>query len=90
MIRASSGSVATSSATRACSAWLYAITGGHTPGGASEPTRAQALNKSIAIARAVCGRIQHLAVNGIRALQVFQPLGSATRALARPEKVKKE
>jgi hypothetical protein len=90
MIRASSGSAAIWPANRDCSVWLYTTTGGQTPGGASEPTPAQPLNKIVPMTRAVCGRVQHLAVNGIGVLQIVQPLGSATRALARPEKVKKE
>jgi len=76
-----SGSAATSPATRACSAWLYATTGGQAPGGASELTPAQAVKKFVAAARAAAGRVQHLAVDDIVALQCFEPLRSTACAL---------
>ena len=51
---------------------------------------AQPLNNIVAIARAVCGRVQHLTLNGIIALQLVQPLGGATSALARAAEVEEK
>ena len=48
--------------------------------GASEPTLAQPLNKIAAVARAAACGVQHLALDDIFTLQVFQPLSCAARA----------
>jgi len=77
-----SGSTATSSATRSCSARLYSTTGGQALRAVSEPTLAQAVKKIVAAARAVRGGVQHLAVDCIGALQLLKPLGDAASALA--------
>ena len=90
MIRVSSGSAVISLANRDCSAWLYTTTGGQPLGEVSEPTPAQAVNKSVATPRAARGRVQHLAVNGICALQIVQPFRGAACALTRPAKVEKK
>jgi hypothetical protein len=82
MISAPSGSASTSSATRACSARLYATTGGQAPGGASEPTPAQAVNEIVAITRETRGGVEHLAVDGIRALKLIKAFGGAAYAFA--------
>ena len=82
-----SGSAITSSATCACSAWLYSTTGGQTPGGPSEPAPAQAVKKSVAAPRAARGGVQHVALNGKDALLTFEPFGDAACALGRAAKV---
>ena len=87
---APSGSVATSSATRACSARLYSTTGGQALRGVSELAPAQAVKKIVAAARAARGRVQHLAVNSIVTLQLVDPLGGAASALGRTAKVEDE
>jgi hypothetical protein len=62
MISVPSGSLATSSAARACCVRLYSTTGGQALGGASEPAIAQALNEIVAAIRAAAGGVQHLAL----------------------------
>ena len=44
----------------------------------------------VTAARAVCDRVQQLAVNGIDALQIVEPLGGAACALARAAEVDKK
>ncbi|MBR2656575.1 MAG: hypothetical protein IKD58_08825 [Loktanella sp.] len=56
----------------------------------SKPTPAQPFNKIIAAARAVGGRVQHLAVDGIVSLQLVDPLGGAAYALGRVAEVEDE
>jgi hypothetical protein len=87
MISASLGSSASSPAIRACSARLYATTGGHAPDPASKPTLAQPFNKIITAARAEAGCVQHLALHCIVALQCFQPPSGAPSALTRTAKI---
>ena len=89
-MRVPSGSAATSPATRACSAPLYSTTGGQALGGSSEPAVAQPVKKIVAAARAAAGRVQHLAVDDIVALQCFEPLGGAASALGRAAQVEDE
>ena len=78
---APSGSASTSSAARACSALVYATTGGQ---GArvSEPPVAQPVSQSIAIRRAAGGSVEHLAVDGIVSLSDFKPFGRAPGAFS--------
>jgi len=90
MISAPSGSAATSSATRACSALLYSTTGGQPLRGVSELPPAQALKNIVAATRTASRRVQHLALDGICALQCFEPLGGASGALACAAQVEKE
>jgi len=59
-------------------------------GSPSESTLAQPFNEIIAIPSTTTGSLQHLALNGIGALQVFKPLSNATRALACLTEVKDE
>ena len=87
---APSGSDATSLATCPCSARLYSTTGGQTDVGLSEPALTQPLKKIIAITRAAAGDVQHLALNNMGALQVFQPLGDASRAFGRTAEVEQK
>ncbi|MFU8778683.1 MAG: hypothetical protein ACNA7M_13600 [Roseovarius sp.] len=56
----------------------------------SKPTPAQPFKKIIAAARAVGGRVQHLAVDGIVSLQLVDPLGGAAYALGRVAEVEDE
>ena len=56
----------------------------------SEPTVAQPLKQIVATPRAARCRVQHLAVDCIVSLQLLQPLGSATSALARTAEVENE
>ena len=58
--------------------------------GASEPTLSQPLKKIVAITRAAAGGVQHLALYGMGALQVFQPLGGASCALGRAAEVEQK
>ena len=59
-------------------------------GRTSEPSVPQPLNKIVPITRAICGRIQHLTLNGIGALQLVEPLGGAACALGRAAEVEKK
>ena len=90
MISAPSGSVVTSSAMLACSAFLYSTTVGQANGDLSESTLAQAFAEIVAITRATRSGVKHLALNIMGALQVFQPLGGAASALGRAAKVENE
>jgi len=70
MISVLSGSLATSSAARACCARLYSTTGGQALSGVSEPSIAQALKKIVAAMRATAGGLQHLALSFIGFLRI--------------------
>ncbi|MCC1482766.1 hypothetical protein [Roseibaca sp. Y0-43] len=48
----------------------------------SKPPHTQAINKIISVAKATRGRVQHLTLNGINALQLAQSFGGAPCALA--------
>ena len=87
---APSGNAATSCATIACSALLYSTTGGHGFTVALKPTPSQPVKKIIAAARAAGGCVQHLAVDGIVALQCCQSPSGTPSALTGPTKVKNE
>jgi hypothetical protein len=56
----------------------------------SEPTPAQAVKKIIAAARATRGGVEHLAVDGMCALQVFEAFGGAACAFALAAEVEEE
>jgi len=56
----------------------------------SEPAPAQAVKKIVAAARAAAGRVQHLAMDGMGALLVFQPLSGAACSLDRATEVEDE
>lgn len=68
---------------------MYSTTGGQ---GArvSEPTVAQALSQSIAIRRAACGGVEHLAVDSIVSLSGIKPFGRAPGAFTGAAQVQED
>lgn len=90
MISVPSGSLATSSAARACCERLYSTTGGQALSGVSEATIAQALKKIIAAMRAAAGGVQHLALDFMCSLRHLQTLGLPPGAFTGTAEVQQE
>ena len=82
MISVPSGSLATSSAARACCERLYSTTGGQALSGVSEATIAQALKKIIAAMRAAAGGVQHLALYFMGFLRCCEAFSQPPRAFS--------
>ncbi len=71
--------------------WLRSRGGnGQAPGGASERTPAQAVKKIVAITRATRGGVEHLAMDGMCALQLFEAFCGAACALGCAAEVEEE